>query len=537
MDYTYENIKKGTRQYDDIDVNSGPVEARYIKSDVYPGNMLIEALVRPRTRDEILQAYSAGIPGYGTKRVSEMSEVEKIEELTMLKFWRFPLPYQERLEQQFYLSQLVAYAGRKVRIVTDENGDKRMMFESDGSAPNEAFSLLGFSGAGKSTSISKLLEDYPQVLVHEPEENFRFIQITYLYVVAPVNSNMRTLMDNIAAAIDSALGYGYPVYEKAMKNVKTVGAKATFVGQLCRNFAIGTIIIDEIQYVDFKTTQEGSFNSLLTITNESGTNISVIGTEEAYKSMFETLKMQRRTGKLIRADNYCARKQFFATLVKSLVQYQWIGDEPIKPDEEMVDALYRLSGGIIDILVTIWMYINLEAIQTGEVHRIDAQYVNIMAEKHMPKLNDIIGRMRKEENAGLKKKLAAEAFDLLEVKKAEASERAVTEQLERDADRGEMMKKSGMTNNVIKNIQAVCRVTKNKYSDTDIKRAVGHVMSIGANLDADEDTLTDKAYAWLTTNAIGSKCKKTRKVKKDSDEMIEVQSELIGNVAVQKESK
>lgn len=203
----------------------------------------------------------------------------------------------------------------------------------------------------------------------------------------------------------------------------------------------------------------------------------------------------------------------------------------------MVDALYRLSGGIIDILVTIWMYINLEAIQTGEVHRIDAQYVNIMVEKHLPKLSEIIGRMQKEENVGLQKKLVAEAFDLLEIKKAEASERAVTEQLERDADRGEIMKKSGMKNNVIKNIQAVCRVTKNKYSDTDIKRAVEHVMSIGANLDADEDTLTDKAYAWLTTNAIGSKCKKTRKVKKDSDEMIEVQSELIGNVAVQKESK
>ena len=238
MNYDYYELIDGERQYDDTNVTVGPVEARYIHVEGYEGNRLIEALPRPRNLDEVKLAYSAGIPGYRQEKVADMDKVDALTQLTKIKAWRFPLKYNVRLEQQFYISQIISYAGRAPVILTAKDGTRVIRFDAPGSAANEAFSLLGYSGSGKSTSITQLLKDYPQVIEHTMDRGERFLQITYVLVTCPVNSNMRALMDSIAAAVDRALGFAEPVYGEDCRKLRSVGAKADLISELCRKFSI-----------------------------------------------------------------------------------------------------------------------------------------------------------------------------------------------------------------------------------------------------------------------------------------------------------
>ena len=45
--------------------------------------------------------------------------------------------------------------------------------------------------------------------------------------------------------------------------------------------------MDEIQLIDFNSTKENSFESLLLLTNETKVAFVVIGTEDAYEKMFK----------------------------------------------------------------------------------------------------------------------------------------------------------------------------------------------------------------------------------------------------------
>ena len=82
MSYEYKNLKDGERQYDEIDVENKIVEAIYRKVEGEEGNRTAEALPPPREKDEVLAAYSAGIPGYRWEKVKDMSKLEKLTQLS-----------------------------------------------------------------------------------------------------------------------------------------------------------------------------------------------------------------------------------------------------------------------------------------------------------------------------------------------------------------------------------------------------------------------------------------------------------------------
>ena len=94
-------------------------------------------------------------------------------------------------------------------------------------------------------------------------------------------------------------------------------------------FAIGCIIFDEIQLLDFSGQKESTYESLLTVVNKTKVAIMAVGTEDAYSKMFPNLRMSRRTGAFIEANAYCENKQYFATIVSNLMKFQWM-DEKIQ---------------------------------------------------------------------------------------------------------------------------------------------------------------------------------------------------------------
>ena len=213
----YVECEEGVSQYEAYDLTSQTVvPARYVKAKIKEdeGNMYIEALPYPRENKDIYRAYSRSFASYDYDSIKKMTKLEKMLQVSMLKEIRFPLPFHSELEFSFYNALLISYRHRKRCPVYDkninymaENKDNEMtsvLYGDSSDATNAGFSLIGYSGCGKSSAISTLVSHYPQVIIHEDGDGGYFPQITYLVVNCIANSNFSALYEGIGDAIDKA---------------------------------------------------------------------------------------------------------------------------------------------------------------------------------------------------------------------------------------------------------------------------------------------------------------------------------------------
>lgn len=371
FDYEYTEIEGYDSQYKNEDFEFGvPVEAIYVKSKVSTdrGNPFIEALPFPRTEGDVVCAYEKGLPDYDLDEAKTLPKTEKLLQLEELKKLRFVLPFHEELEMRFYNALRVSYRMREF-VFSRNNGLQRNTKNEDvvqagrvignpADAANAGFSLIGYSGCGKSTAIHTLLSRYPQVIVHKVGDGY-FTQIVYLVVNCVANSNFSALYEGIGAAIDRALGNITPTYAAEISKTATLGKKAEKIKGFIDKFGIGAIIFDEIQLIDFSSTRENSFESLLTLVNRTKMALIVVGTEDAKSKMFKELRTARRVGPVISGDLYCGNKSFFSLLVRMLLRYQWF-DKTIEATDEIIDALYDVTKGVIDQLISIYTAMHYE---------------------------------------------------------------------------------------------------------------------------------------------------------------------------------
>ena len=363
--YQYYPGERG-HQYDDLDLTvSKIVDARYSESAVQfcKGNPFIEALPWPRTQEEVRTAYQRSIP-YSPTHAKSLSPEEIWMNLDTLAELRFPLPFHYELEQMFFNVLMTSYRNRKSKFsshtVTSIHTEDRItdshhqLIGNPASAANTGLALLGYSGCGKSSSFEVLLGHYPQVIYHYDEHGGRYPQIVYLALNCVPNSNFSALYARIGEAIDRALNLDEPVYQHMVEKRRSLGEKSSCIRRLIEIFSIGAIILDEIQLIDFNSTKENSFESLLLLTNETKVAFIVIGTEDAYSKMFTESRTARRIGKVISGNAYCENYQYFSHMLVALFQYQWF-EESIKLTPEIAKALYELSHGIVHFIINAYI--------------------------------------------------------------------------------------------------------------------------------------------------------------------------------------
>lgn len=364
--YNYVTCEEGVSQYDDYDLKEQRiVPARYIKAKlaIDAGNPYIEALPYPRTGRNIISSYSQTMADFDYDKIKSMSTIDKILQIRSLRSIRFPLPFHAELELSFYNALITSYRSRHILhsdndkvaySVDNQEFTASNILVGDSSASTDAgFSLIGYSGCGKSSAIQMLVSYYPQVIMHTTENGEYFPQITYLVVNCIPNSNFSALYEGIGDAIDKALGNIKPIYSTEIMKIIKLGAKAERIREYVEKFAIGIIIFDEIQLIDFSHARENSFDSLLTLSNRTKVATAVVGTEDAKAKMFKTLRTARRVGNVINGNMYCLDRKFFYFLVNELFRYQWF-DKPVTVSEEIVDALYDVTKGIVDQLIGIY---------------------------------------------------------------------------------------------------------------------------------------------------------------------------------------
>lgn len=510
--YEYLDAVVGENQYKDIDFDESPVvDARYIKStnEYDQDNPLIEALP-PAMR--IQDVIPATIRGYNREKIKDMSDDERMAEITKLKSWRFPLPFQQGLNAQFHKSLTLGYRFRKIKAIGLKEQEKIFVSPSI-SVTSDAFALLGCSGTGKSTAIENILKHYPQVIRHTFDDGTVFYQIVYVYVTCPSNSNVRTLLDNIARQIDMALGNTDYMYFNLVKKQKTIGDKASHLVDIIKAFGVGTIIIDEIQFINTTSSTESSYNSLLTLANEGGVRINVVGTEEAFDKIFgSSLKLNRRSGIMINADSYCADINFFATICRSLTSYQWF-DDSVEFDDNMIITMYELTGGIIALLINLYAQIHTEYLQFPKDKRpkVTATFIRKVSEKTFVGLDKHLN--------GIKNNRAMIAMAKKELK--------INEHLEPPKEReliAEMTENTALVSvkfqNIVDNIKLTAKTTGLKVTQDEIYSWTEKIMAEAKYSASTEDEIASAVYKQLQKEH--SRKGKAKKTKKNSDEHIEI---------------
>ena len=402
--YSYTSEDK---QYETYNLSTSDwVTAEYIPAvnPLHSRIPFIEALPHPKDALQCMQSYAYTVP-FDCRKIAECSILEKMQQISMLQQLRFALPFTPELEYEMYRALCDSYAARhqfydpnaplSIYAFNKEELTYGKVIANQSSASVRGFSLIGNSGSGKSSAIDMLVSHYPQVIKH-PRSSAKITQIVYLVVNCPPNSNFNQLYISIAAEFDKALGLTNSHYEDQVARTSGLNKKYAIIKRLVETFAVGIIIFDEIQQLDFQGIKENTFESLLTLSNETKVAIAAVGTEDALQKMFPNERTARRVGSFIHASSYCNDIGFFKYLAQNLSRYYWF-DTPLTVTDDIINTLFKYSNGIIAHLITIYTYMNIDYVKATKKPNIDVNFIKAVVNRHFSGLSKLLTQHKNKE--------------------------------------------------------------------------------------------------------------------------------------------
>lgn len=211
---------------------------------------------------------------------------------------------------------------------------------------SDSFTIIGTSGIGKSSAISRAIELITENKMIEVEEPYTKI-IPCVIVQCPFDSSVKGLLLEILRKVDEALETHY--YQNALRARATTDMLIGFVSQVALNH-IGMLIVDEIQNVVNSKNGKSLIGSLTQLINNSGISICMVGTPECTPFFEQALQLARRSVGLqyqnVPYDTY------FESFCKILFEYQYVRNQTeITP--MITEWLYEHSAGILSVVVSL----------------------------------------------------------------------------------------------------------------------------------------------------------------------------------------
>ncbi|MBH9968631.1 AAA family ATPase [[Bacillus] enclensis] len=323
----------------------------------YAGNPLIEALPPIMSVFEAYEKMQC-LPPYD-ERERELSEELRYHMLFRLQ--TFFQPVSKHIELERRISRLIR-SGYLTRNPLHINETKFLRGERIPTS-SSSFTLMGFSGIGKSTAIESVLSLYPQVLLHREPVNR--IQVVWLKLNCPHDGSIKTLCMDYFMKMDEIMGTNY--FKKFGNPRNNIGSLVIQMGRVARIHCLGVLIIDEIQHL-LTAKDKGSekmMNFFVTLINEIGIPVLLIGTMRARAILQQDFRQARRgSGIGDMVWEHMKPDGDWDTFVEEMWKYQWT-----KKQAELTDnirtTIYDESQGIIDIAVKLFSLAQSRAIETG----------------------------------------------------------------------------------------------------------------------------------------------------------------------------
>lgn len=325
----------------------------------YAHNPLIEALPPILSLSEAYKEMLS-VPIYNEEEIKLSAEIRY---QILFRLQHFFQPVNKHLDLERRISRLIrtGYISRNPEDINEIRHLRGIDLQVSPSA--SSFTLMGFSGIGKSTAIERILSLYPQVILHEYPINR--IQVVWLKLNCPHDGSLKTLCMDFFLKLDEILGTSY--FEKFSKKGFSISAMITQMGRVARIHCIGALIIDEIQHL-LTAKDRGSekmMNFFVTLINEIGIPIMLIGTMRAKNVLQQDFRQARRGSG--QGDMVWENMEFddnWNMLIEEMWKFQWVNNK-VELNEEIAKTLYEESQGIVDIAVKLFSLSQSRAIETG----------------------------------------------------------------------------------------------------------------------------------------------------------------------------
>lgn len=211
---------------------------------------------------------------------------------------------------------------------------------------SDSFTILGVSGIGKSSAISRAVQLLTHDRIIETTQPYRKI-LPCVVVQCPFDSSVKGLLLEIIRVVDEQLGSSY--YPKTTSVRATTDMLIGSVSTILSNH-VGILIVDEIQNVAISKNGRSLLGVLLQLINCSGVSICMVGTPECQDFFTQAMQLARRSlGLQYESMEYGTE---FVDLCETLYPYQYVRKRT-ELDDATIRWLYEHSNGNVSSVVTL----------------------------------------------------------------------------------------------------------------------------------------------------------------------------------------
>ena len=225
--------------------------------------------------------------------------------------------------------------------------------------------LIGYSGMGKTSTVNRVLNHVPQIIVHNEYngQHFNQIQVNHITLQAPHNSSLKSLSLQFFMKIDELLGTNN--FKKYVSRNLSVDAMLPLMGQVANNIGLGLLVIDEIQHLQNRGLQQ-MMNYFVTLMNSFGVPVLFIGTPASYSIFQNEFRIARRvTGNGEVIFNNMEQNKEFEFFLESIWKYQW--NKIYTPlTKGLIQVFYEETQGVSDLIVKLFVNVQAMAISSGK---------------------------------------------------------------------------------------------------------------------------------------------------------------------------
>ena len=309
---------------------------------------LVKKLPPMLSGSELGQALTI-LPEYDPGIINENAAVRLIALSDMYKVF-VPTQMSKEIYAKMYLSLLRSLQKKEsklaVRQYSENHKGIRQQEYSGIIGGSDSFTIIGASGIGKSSSITRAVQLLTTEEIIETKQPYSKI-IPCVIVQTPFDSSVKGLLLEILRVVDEKLGSKY--YSNALRTKSTIDMLIGAVSSVALNH-IGLLVVDEIQHVVNHKHGKTLIGCLTQLINNSGISIAMVGTPESAAFFTQAMQLARRAlGLQYNAMSY---GEEFYILCASLFRYQYVKNA-VPLDDAIVRWLYEHSNGNISTVVSL----------------------------------------------------------------------------------------------------------------------------------------------------------------------------------------
>ena len=245
---------------------------------------------------------------------------------------------------------------------------------------SDSFTIIGTSGIGKSSAISRAINLITENRIIEIEKPYLKV-VPCIVVQCPFDSSVKGMLLEILRKVDEVLETKY--YDNAVRARATTDMLIGVVSQVSLNH-VGLLIVDEIQNVVNSKNGKSLIGSLTQLINNSG--ISMVGTPESMIFFESAMQLARRSlGLNYGVMEYGAE---FTGICKVLYSYQYV-KQRTEITDAIIEWLYEHSSGVVSIVVSLIHDAQEIAILSGK-EILNMETLNEAYQKRLSLLHDYI---------------------------------------------------------------------------------------------------------------------------------------------------